>query len=106
MLHKFTQDESNKGIRRSVKTRLKNAEINSENKLIATLQQKEIDRANDIYRKGKKIELLNNLPENQKKKYTVQKGPVNENIKLVLQKIFNVSIKDKDKNGELLDYSN
>ena len=102
MGHDFTLKESYKGIQRSIKTRQKKAQINYENKLIDTLQQKEIDRQNDIYRKGNFYELLNNLPENQKKKYTVQKkeGLSDENLKLVLQKVFNISIKDKDNNGK------
>ena len=67
MGHNFTLKETYKGSKRSVKTRQKKAQINYEKKLIDTLQQKEIERANDIYRKGKFFKLLNNLPENQKK---------------------------------------
>ena len=101
MLHKFTQDETNKGVRRSVKTRHNNAKINYENKLIATLQQIEIDKSNDLYRKEKIYELLNNLPEYEMKKYTVQKkGLSDKNLKLVLQHVFNICIINKDKNGE------
>ena len=101
MLHTFTLEEANKGIKRSIRTRQKNATKNFENKLIATLQQKEIDKANDIYRKGKIFELLNNLPENQKKKYVVEKkGLSDENLKSVLKNVFNISIKDKEEDAE------
>ena len=101
MLHTFTLEEANKGIKRSIRTRQKNATKNFENKLIATLQQNEIDKANDLYRKGKLYELLNNLPANEMKKYTVQKKGLSEkNLKLVLQHVFKISIINKDKNGE------
>jgi hypothetical protein len=92
MGHDFTLNDRIKGSKRGLKTRQKKAQINYENKLIDTLQKKEIDKANDIYRKGKLFELLNNLPENQKKKYIVQKKEVNENLNLVLQKIFNITL--------------
>ena len=107
MGHDFTMNDRIKGSKRGLKTRQKKAQINYENKLIDTLQKKEIDRANDIYRKGKLFELLNNLPENQKKKYFVKKKEVNENLNLVLQKIFNISLnKDKDNNAKQLDSIN
>ena len=89
MGYDFTLEEYDKGLRRSLKTRQKNATIQYEKKLIATLQQIEIDKANDIYRKTKIYELLNNLPENQMKTYTVQKkGLSDKNLKLVLQHVF------------------
>ena len=101
MGHDFTLDEHRVALKRSIRTRQKNATKNFENKLIATLQQIEIDKANDIYRKGKFFELLNNMPEIQKKKYIVpKKGLSDENLKLVLQHVFKISIINKDKNGE------
>ena len=98
MGYDFTLEDRMKGSKRGLKTRQKNATKKYENELIATLQQIEIDKANDLYRKGKIYELLNNLPENEVKKYTVQKKGLSEkNMKLVLQHVFKISIIDKDK---------
>ena len=100
MGHDFTLEEYNKGMKRSLKARQNKATIKFENKLIATLQQKEIDKANDIYRKGKIFELLNNLSEHQKKKYVVQKSGLPDKIlKSVVKNLFNISIKDKEENA-------
>ena len=101
MGHNFTSEEHRLALKRSIRTRQKNATKFFENKLIATLQQIEIDKANDIYRKGIFLELFNNMPEIQKEKYIVpKKGLSDENLKLVLQQVFNISIMNKDNDAE------